>query len=211
MEPLEQLLKTEDRETYGLVCWYLANRGTERYRAGDVINLGVWETARVEREFRLTEESIENIDRCLGMRTRGEASELFGHSSPASSCRSRAMVWVQPSSSRHPEIPVLPHRCSVVADSATARFQKPLSVAVDAAHTLFEPVGIPGDVVVEENVAAFKVDAFASRFGGHQDLDGAFAELARLEKELATAHTILDVQGKVARLLGFSLNDGKNC
>ena len=77
VEPLEQLLKTEDRETYGLVCWYLANRGTERYHAGDVINLGVWETARVERKFRLTEESIENIDRCLGMRTCGEASELF--------------------------------------------------------------------------------------------------------------------------------------
>ena len=39
VEALEQLLKTEDAETYGRVCWYLANRGTERYRAGDVINL----------------------------------------------------------------------------------------------------------------------------------------------------------------------------
>ena len=37
------------------------------------------------------------------------------------------------------------------------------------------------------------------------------AKVARLEKELATAHTILEVQGKVARLLGFSLNDGKDC
>ena len=77
VEPLEQLLKTEDPETYRLVCWYLANRDTERHRAGDVINLGVWEKAGVERKFRLTEESIENIDRCLGMRTCGEASELF--------------------------------------------------------------------------------------------------------------------------------------
>ncbi len=37
------------------------------------------------------------------------------------------------------------------------------------------------------------------------------AKIARLEKELHKAHTILDVQGKVAGLLGFSLEDGKNC
>ncbi len=37
------------------------------------------------------------------------------------------------------------------------------------------------------------------------------AEVARLEKELHKAHTILDVQGKVAGLLGFSLKDGKDC
>ena len=37
------------------------------------------------------------------------------------------------------------------------------------------------------------------------------AEVARLETELHKAHTILDVQGKVAGLLGFSLKDGKNC
>ena len=37
------------------------------------------------------------------------------------------------------------------------------------------------------------------------------AKVVRLEKELATAHTILEVQGKVAGLLGFSLNDGKDC
>ena len=37
------------------------------------------------------------------------------------------------------------------------------------------------------------------------------ATVARLEKELHTAHTILDVQGKVAGLLGFNLNDGKDC
>ena len=34
--------------------------------------------------------------------------------------------------------------------------------------------------------------------------------MARLEKELHTAHTILDVQGKVAGLLGFSLEHGKD-
>ena len=39
----------------------------------------------------------------------------------------------------------------------------------------------------------------------------ARGEVARLEKELHTAHTILDVQGKVAGLLGFSLEHGKDC
>ncbi|MXW93375.1 MAG: hypothetical protein F4X42_09475 [Rhodospirillaceae bacterium] len=77
VEVLEQLLKTEDPDSYGLVCWHLANRGTERYRAGDVINLGAWEKAGVNRKFRLTDESIENINRCLGMRTHAEASSLF--------------------------------------------------------------------------------------------------------------------------------------
>ena len=35
-------------------------------------------------------------------------------------------------------------------------------------------------------------------------------EKARLEKELHKAHLIIDVQGKVAGLLGLSLEDGKN-
>ncbi len=37
------------------------------------------------------------------------------------------------------------------------------------------------------------------------------AKVAHLEKDLHTAHTILDVQEKVAGLLGFSLEDGKDC
>ena len=77
VEALEQLLKTGDAEAYGLVCWYLANRGTERYRTGHVIDLGEWEKAGVEKKFRLTDESTENIDRCLGIRTYEEASSLF--------------------------------------------------------------------------------------------------------------------------------------
>ena len=52
-----------------------------------------------------------------------------------------------------------------------------LAVAVDAAHALFEPVRIPRDVVVEEDVAALKVDALPSRLSGDQHLDGTFAEL----------------------------------
>jgi transposase len=37
------------------------------------------------------------------------------------------------------------------------------------------------------------------------------AKVARLEKDLHKAHTILDVQEKVAGLLGFNLEDGKDC
>ncbi len=37
------------------------------------------------------------------------------------------------------------------------------------------------------------------------------AKVARLEGELEKAHTILEVQGKVAGLLGFSLKDGSDC
>ena len=35
-------------------------------------------------------------------------------------------------------------------------------------------------------------------------------DVARLEKELHKAHLIIDVQGKVAGLLGLSLEDGTN-
>ena len=37
------------------------------------------------------------------------------------------------------------------------------------------------------------------------------AKVVRLEGELEKAHTILDVQKKVAGLLGFSLKDGSDC
>ena len=37
------------------------------------------------------------------------------------------------------------------------------------------------------------------------------AKVARLEKELEKAHTILEVQGKVSRLLGLNLDNGKDC
>ncbi len=36
-------------------------------------------------------------------------------------------------------------------------------------------------------------------------------ELARAQEALRKAHLILEVQGKVAGLLGFNLKDGKNC
>ena len=79
IEPLEQLLKTGDPDIYGRVCWYLANRDTERHGARDVISRVVPNPtgALRERKYRLTEQSIENIARCLGMRTPEEASRIF--------------------------------------------------------------------------------------------------------------------------------------
>ena len=41
-------------------------------------------------------------------------------------------------------------------------------------------------------------------------LDKLEREVVRLEKELHKAHLIIDVQGKVAGLLGLSLEDGTN-
>ena len=41
-------------------------------------------------------------------------------------------------------------------------------------------------------------------------LDKLAREVVRLEKELHKAHLIIDVQGKVAGLLGLSLEDGTN-
>ena len=52
-----------------------------------------------------------------------------------------------------------------------------LAVAVDAAHPLLEAVGVPGDVVVEQDVAELEVDALARGLGGDEDLDRALAEL----------------------------------
>ena len=54
---------------------------------------------------------------------------------------------------------------------------QPLPVAVDAAHALFEAIRVPRDVVVEQDGAALQVDALSGRFGGHQHLDRALAEL----------------------------------
>jgi len=52
-----------------------------------------------------------------------------------------------------------------------------LAVAVDAAHALLQPDGIPRDVVVDHEPAELEVDAFARRFGSNHDL-GGLAKLA---------------------------------
>ena len=78
---LEQSLKSGDPKRYGQLCWSLPNRDTTRHKAGDVIKLGGLDPGGrwTERKVRLTEETIENINRCLGMRTCGEASAFSPH------------------------------------------------------------------------------------------------------------------------------------
>jgi hypothetical protein len=46
-----------------------------------------------------------------------------------------------------------------------------LADTVDAAKSLFEPVGIPGEVVVYHQVCPLEVDAFAGSIGGEKDLN----------------------------------------
>ena len=78
-QPLEELLRNGEAVLYAQVCWSIANRGTGRPRPWDVITLegGDEEEFRAGARFRLTRESVENVERCLGMRTCGEAVALF--------------------------------------------------------------------------------------------------------------------------------------
>ena len=48
---------------------------------------------------------------------------------------------------------------------------------MDAPHALLKTVWVPGDVVVEEDVANLEVDALAGGLSGHQHLDRALAKL----------------------------------
>ena len=52
-----------------------------------------------------------------------------------------------------------------------------LAVSVDATHPLFEPVRVPRNVIVDQEVAELQVDAFASSLGGDEHLDVAILEL----------------------------------
>ena len=77
--PLEDLLRAGEAVLYGQVCWSIANRGTDRPRPGEVIALEGGDEAEghANGKFRLTRKSVENIARCMGLRTCGEAVELF--------------------------------------------------------------------------------------------------------------------------------------
>ena len=79
VQPLEGLLRIGEATLYGQVCWSIANRGTELPRPGEVIALeGEDETGlHTKRSFNLTLVSIENIERCFGMKTCGDAVALF--------------------------------------------------------------------------------------------------------------------------------------
>ena len=66
-----------------------------------------------------------------------------------------------------------------------------LADPVDAAHPLLQPVGVPGDVVVDHQVAELEVDALSGRLGGHHDL-GALPEEALLLDPLGELHPTVD-------------------
>ena len=76
---MEHLLKTGEEQIYGQLCWSLGNRGATIPRAGQVITLSGQQSngEPAERKIRLTEQSIEAINQCLGMKTCGEAVGLF--------------------------------------------------------------------------------------------------------------------------------------
>ena len=76
---MENLLRNGETTLYGQVCWSIANRGTEPPRSGEVITLegGKENGGQTSRAFRLTRKSVENVERCLALRTCGEAVELF--------------------------------------------------------------------------------------------------------------------------------------
>ena len=76
---MEELLTTGEAPLYGQVCWSIANNGTEVSEVGDIIALEGWDDYGdpATRDFQLTGVSIENIERCMGMRTCGEAQALF--------------------------------------------------------------------------------------------------------------------------------------
>ena len=84
VQNLEALLKRGETTIYGQVCWSVANRGTVRHKEGDIIFLSGWveEGEQTNEEFLLTRTSIENMARCMEMRTCGEAAALFVEARP---------------------------------------------------------------------------------------------------------------------------------
>ena len=56
----------------------------------------------------------------------------------------------------------------------------PLPVAVDSPHPLFQPHGVPRDVVIHHQPAELKVDALAGGFGRDEHLAGVAVDLELL-------------------------------
>ena len=77
--PLEDLFEAGEAALYGQVCWSIANHGTEMPTVGEVITLegGYGEEHHRSRKFRITDESMYNVERCLGIKGCGEAVALF--------------------------------------------------------------------------------------------------------------------------------------
>jgi hypothetical protein len=93
-----------------------------------------------------------------------------------------------------------------VAFAGVVRHQVPqvadlgLADAVDAAEALFQPVGVPRQVVVDHQVRALEVDALAGGVGGQQYLHlGVVLErLLHLEALFAADATVDDDHGLLA-------------
>ncbi len=51
-----------------------------------------------------------------------------------------------------------------------------LAITMDASHPLLQPVGVPGNIVVKENIANLQVNTFSSRFSSYQYLDGTLTK-----------------------------------
>ena len=79
VRPLESLLHSGENTLYGQVCWSLANNSTVVHEPGEVISIPttVVEGQYVEDSFRLTKTSLASIAKCFGMKTCGEAVDLF--------------------------------------------------------------------------------------------------------------------------------------
>jgi hypothetical protein len=78
-----------------------------------------------------------------------------------------------------------------------------LLVAVDAAHPLFEPVGVPRNVVVDHQRAELEVDALAGRFRGDYDRRLVLEEVPLGLDPLLQGHPAVDgaaVEAQVGQL-----------
>ena len=57
-----------------------------------------------------------------------------------------------------------------------------LADAVDAPKALLQPVGVPGQVIVDHQVGALQVDALAGGVGGQQEVDVGIVAEAVLDR-----------------------------
>ena len=73
---------------------------------------------------------------------------------------------------------------------------------MDSSHSLLQPIGVPRDVIVEQDVTALEVDAFSGRFGSHKDLSCSFPELLLSVEPRSRFVTRADVHTAVDRANG---------
>ena len=100
-----------------------------------------------------------------------------------------------------------------VEDEAVLR----LEVTMDSSHPLLQPIRVPRDVVIEQDVAALEVDAFTCRLGRDENLSRALAELLFGVEPRSGVVTGTDVHPAVNRadrespLLAASSRDSRAC